>query len=166
MTIHNEHPFLPPPESRDRTRQLRGRLASPVTIVTAGSDGMTASAVLVLEGSPARLVVAINEAAEFCGAVKTTERFVVHIAEQDHRRLSDRFAEISPSPGGLFAGLEVSETQWGPLIGGFDNWAGCRLEATYPIGWQMLLVAEIDHLQVSDLDNPLLYFRGRYRSLA
>ncbi|MGH8958369.1 MAG: flavin reductase family protein [Acidimicrobiia bacterium] len=166
MTIHNEHPFLPPPESRDRARQLRGRLAGPVTIVTAGNDGMTASAVLVLEGSPARVVVAINESSEFCEAVKTTERFVVHVAQQDHRRLSDRFAELSPSPGGLFAGLELTETEWGPLIVGFDNWAGCRLEAIYPVGWQMLLVAEIEHLQVSELDDPLLYFRGRYRSLA
>lgn len=166
MTIHNEHPFLPPPEARDQARQLRGRLAGPVTIVTAGNDGMTASAVLVLEGSPARLVVAINEASDFCDAVKTTERFVVHIAEQEHRQLSDRFAEIAPSPGGLFAGLELTSTEWGPLIGGFENWAGCRLEATYPIGWQLLVVAEIEHLQVTDLEGPLLYFRGRYRSLA
>ncbi|MGH8925979.1 MAG: flavin reductase family protein [Acidimicrobiia bacterium] len=165
MTIHNEHPFLPPPEARDRARQLRGRLAGPVTIVTAGDDGMTASAVLVLEGSPPRLVVAINESSDFSEAVKTTERFLVHVAGQDHRRLSDRFAEISPSPGGLFTGLEVSETEWGPLIGGFENWAGCRLEASLPIGWQMLLVAEIEHTQLGELDDPLLYFRGRYRSL-
>jgi flavin reductase (DIM6/NTAB) family NADH-FMN oxidoreductase RutF len=126
---------------------------------------MTASAVLVLEGSPPRVVVAINESSDFCGAVKSTERFVVHVAQQDHRRLSDRFAEISPSPGGLFAGLEVTESEWGPLISGFDNWAGCRLEAIYPIGWQMLVVAQIEHLQLAELNDPLLYFRGRYRSL-
>jgi hypothetical protein len=29
-----------------------------------------------------------------------------------------------------------------------------------------LLVAEIEHLQLGDLEDPLLYFRGRYRSLA
>ena len=165
MTIHNEHPFLPPPEARDRARQLRGRLAGPVTIVTAGDDGMTASAVLVLEGSPPRLLVGINEIADFHDAVKATQKFVVHIALQEHRPLSDRFAEIAPSPGGLFAGLEVTQTAWGPLIAGFANWAGCRLENTHHIGWQVLVVGEIEHLEVAEIDDPLLYFRGRYRSL-
>jgi flavin reductase (DIM6/NTAB) family NADH-FMN oxidoreductase RutF len=112
------------------------------------------------------MVVAIGESADFAQAVKTSGRFVVHVAEQEHRRLSDRFAELAPAPGGLFAGLEVSETAWGPLLGGFDNWVGCRLEASHPIGFQTLLVAEIEHLQLGDLEDPLLYFRGRYRSLA
>lgn len=166
MTIHHENPFLPPPEARDRARQLRGRLASPVTIVTAGDDGMTASAVLVLEGSPTRVLVGVNEAADFHEAVNSTRRFVVHIGGQDHRHLSDRFAEIAPSPGGLFAGLEIVDTEWGPRIVGFQNWAGCRLETCHTIGWQVLVVGEIEHLELGELDDPLIYFRGRYRSLS
>ena len=58
--IHDENPFVAPPEARDRARQLRGRLAAPVTIVTAGEDGMTASAVLVLEGDPPRMLVGVG----------------------------------------------------------------------------------------------------------
>ena len=166
MTIHHENPFLPPPEARDRARQLRGRLAAPVAIVTSGDDGMTASAVLVLEGSPPRVLVGVNEAADFHDAVNVTKRFVLHVGRQEHRQLADRFAEIAPSPGGLFAGLEIAETEWGPLIGGFDNWAGCRLEACHSIGWQVLVVGEIEHLEVGELADPLIYFRGRYRSLS
>lgn len=166
MTIHNENPFLPPPEARDRARQLRGRLAAPVTIVTAGRDGMTASAVLILEGSPPRIVVAINEAAEFHDAVRETKRFVVHVATGEHRQLADRFAELAPSPGGLFAGLEVIDTEWGPLLPGFPNWAGCLVEDAYNVGWQVLLIGEIEHFELAELDDPLLYFRGRYRSLS
>lgn len=127
---------------------------------------MTASAVLVLEGSPPRVLVGINEAADFHSAVKETKHFVVHVARQEHRHLSDRFAELAPSPGGLFAGLEVVETDWGPRIVGFENWAGCRLEECYSIGWQVLVVGEIEHLEVGEIDDPLIYFRGRYRSLS
>jgi flavin reductase (DIM6/NTAB) family NADH-FMN oxidoreductase RutF len=137
-----------------------------VTIVTAGDDGMTASAVLVLEGSPPRVLVGINETADFHAAVNETGRFVVHVARQQDRNLSDRFAELAPSPGGLFAGLEIEETEWGPRIVGFDNWAGCLLEDCYPIGWQVLVVGKIEHLEVADVSDPLLYFRGRYRSLS
>jgi flavin reductase (DIM6/NTAB) family NADH-FMN oxidoreductase RutF len=166
VTVHNEHPFLPPPEARDRVRQLRGRLAAPVTIVTAGEDGMTASAVLVVEGDPPRLVVTINELADFREAAEQTRRFVLHVAGQDHRHLSDRFAEIAPSPGGLFHGLTTIHTEWGPRISGFETWAGCTLESTFTVGYQLLLVGMIEHLEVGELDDPLIYFRGRYRGLA
>ena len=166
MTVHSEHPFLPPPEARDRVRQLRGRLVAPVTIVTAGEDGMTASAVLVMEGDPPRLAATINELADFREAVERTRKFVIQLATQEHRHLSDRFAEISPSPGGLFHGLTVIETEWGPRIDGFDTWAGCTLESTFTVGYQILIVGMIDHLEVGDLAEPLVYFRGRYRKLA
>jgi flavin reductase (DIM6/NTAB) family NADH-FMN oxidoreductase RutF len=166
VTVHSEHPFLPPPEARDQVRQLRGRLAAPVTIVTAGEDGMTASAVLVMEGDPPRLVATINELADFRDAVERTQKFVMHVATQEHRHLSDRFAEISPSPGGLFHDLSVIETAWGPRIDGFRTWAGCTLETTIAVGYQLLIVGMIDHLVVGDLDDPLVYFRGRYRKLA
>jgi flavin reductase (DIM6/NTAB) family NADH-FMN oxidoreductase RutF len=166
VTVHSEHPFLPPPEARDQVRQLRGRLAAPVTIVTAGEDGMTASAVLVMEGDPPRLVATINELADFRDAVERTQKFVMHVATQEHRHLSDRFAEIAPSPGGLFHDLSVIETEWGPRIDGFRTWAGCTLETTIAVGYQLLIVGMIDHLVVGDLDDPLVYFRGRYRKLA
>jgi flavin reductase (DIM6/NTAB) family NADH-FMN oxidoreductase RutF len=166
MTIHNEHPFQTPPEARDPARRLRGRLVGPVTIVTAGTDGMTASAILVVEGMPARVVMAVSEGADFRQAVSETTRFVMHVGEQEHRPLADRFAEISPSPGGLFAGLDVTETRWGPLIGGFATWAGCRLDSTTQVGSQLLMIGEIEELHLGEIHDPLVYFRGRYRRLA
>jgi flavin reductase (DIM6/NTAB) family NADH-FMN oxidoreductase RutF len=166
VTIHDEHPFLPPPESRDRVRQLRGRLAGPVTIVTAGTDGMTASAVSVVEGDLPRVIVAVSETADFHAAVNETQRFIIHVARQEHRHLSDRFAEVAPSPGGLFHELAVVPTEWGPRIDGFANWAGCTLESTITVGYQILVVGMIEHLEVGELDDPLIYFRGRYRKLA
>ena len=166
MTVHSEHPFLPPPEARDRVRQLRGRLVGPVTIVTSGDDGMTASAVLIMEGAPPRLVATISELADFRESVEKTRRFVMQVAGQEHRHLSDRFAEISPAPGGLFHGLTVIETEWGPRLDGFGTWAGCTLETTLTVGYQVLVVGMIEHLEVGDIDDPLIYFRGRYRKLA
>ena len=166
MTVHNEHPFLPPVEERNRVRQLRGRLVAPVTIVTAGEDGMTASAVLVMEGNPPRLVATISEMADFRDAVERTGRFVMHVGKQEHRHLADRFAEIAPSPGGLFHGLTVIETEWGPRLDGFATWVGCTLETTMTLGFQILVVGLIDHFELGEIDDPLVYFRGRYRNLA
>jgi flavin reductase (DIM6/NTAB) family NADH-FMN oxidoreductase RutF len=166
VTLHSENPFIPPAEERDRVRQLRGRLAGPVTIVTAGQDGMTASAVLVVDGDPARMAVAVSEVANFRDAVERTGKFVMHVATQEQRQLSDRFAELAPSPGGLFHGLTVVESEWGPVIDGFSTWTGCRLESMTPLGYQVLIVGVIEYLEVGDLHDPLVYFRGRYRKFS
>ena len=141
-------------------------MVAPVTIVTAGEDGMTASAVLIMEGDPPRLAATISELADFREAVERTRRFVMHVGKEEHRQLADRFAEVSPSPGGLFHGLTVTETQWGPRLGGFDTWVGCSLETTLTVGFQILVVGMIDYFELGELEDPLVYFRGRYRKLA
>lgn len=127
---------------------------------------MTASAVLVVEGDLPRVVAAISEVADFHTAVKQTGNFVMHVGSQEHRHLSDRFAELAPSPGGLFHDLTLIPTKWGPRIEGFENWVGCSLETTLAVGYQILVVGMIEHLEVGRLDDPLIYFRGRYRKLA
>lgn len=126
---------------------------------------MTASAVFVVEGDPPRAVIAIGDTADFNDAVGETGRFVLHVATSKHRALSDRFAEIAPAPGGLFAGLDLIETPWGPRIAGLATWAGCRLETTVKVGSQVLVVGQIEELELGELDDPLIYFRGRYRNL-
>jgi 3-hydroxy-9,10-secoandrosta-1,3,5(10)-triene-9,17-dione monooxygenase reductase component len=59
IRIGGQPPFAVPPERRDPTRRLRGRLVAPVTVWTAGRPpggaGLTVSSVLVAEGDPARL---------------------------------------------------------------------------------------------------------------
>ena len=55
--IHEgEHPFHPPEGERDPVRRMRGRLAAPVTIITAGDDvgrsGLTVSSLMLAEGDP------------------------------------------------------------------------------------------------------------------
>ena len=54
MTIHNSHPFLPPPEDRNPLRRLRGRMPAPVSIWTSADgarrDGWTISSMLVADG--------------------------------------------------------------------------------------------------------------------
>ncbi len=56
MTIHGDHPFLPPEEERSPVRRFRGRLPSPVTLWTSVHNGeragLTVSSMLVANGEP------------------------------------------------------------------------------------------------------------------
>lgn len=167
--IHDEHPFATPREQRDPARRLRGRLAGPVAVFTAGSGrastGLTVSSVLVSEGPPPRVLALINEATDLWEQIETSGRWVTHVLDESQRSLSDRFAGIRPSPGGLFAGLDIEASPYGPVLTAVGTRAVCRVEQMVPLGHHRLVVGLIDEIVLDDLD-PLVYFRGRYRRLS
>ncbi len=166
--VHDGHPFDAPGEQRDPVRRLRGRLAAAVTLWTAGEGrqraGLTVSPVVM--SAPDALAGSIGADTDLADTVVGTGRFVVHVLDWAQRQAADRFALTTPSPGGLFASDGWTQTAWGPVLDGVGTWAGCRVEATHPFGHGVLLVASVEHAEVAELPRPLLWQRGRYRSLA
>ncbi|NQV06149.1 flavin reductase [bacterium] len=164
--IHDEHPFKTPGELRDPIRRFRGRLPAPVTIVTAGTPstrtGLTVSSIIVAEGEPSHVHLLLAPATDLWTAITETGRFIVHVLERDHRSLSDRFAGIRPSPGGLFADLDVEQTDHGPAIAMLRTRAFCTLAGHRDDPLHVLVHGEIDDVQLHDLREPLRYFRGEY----
>jgi flavin reductase (DIM6/NTAB) family NADH-FMN oxidoreductase RutF len=164
--IHDDHPFRTPSELRDPVRQFRGRLAAPVTVVTSGTAespaGLTVSALLVAEGEPSFVHFLAGRTTDLWYAIEATGGFIVHILEETHRELSDRFALIRPSPGGPFAGLEVEHTEFGPELASLGNRAYCRYAGHKDDAHHMLVHGTIERIDLRDLRNPLQYFRGEY----
>ena len=168
--IHDEHPFVPPPEQRDPVRRLRGRLVAPVTIFTAGNDpegwtSLTVSSLVVAEGDPPLLYCLLGPTTDLVERIAQTERFLVHVCESGHRRIADVFAGLEPSPGGLFAGRQVTQTDHGPLLGGFLATAGCTVVGRREESYNVLVTARIDEVGTDEVRDPLTYFRGGYRRL-
>jgi 3-hydroxy-9,10-secoandrosta-1,3,5(10)-triene-9,17-dione monooxygenase reductase component len=162
IRIGSQPPFAVPPERRDPARRLRGRLVAPVTVWTAGHPpggaGLTVSSVLVAEGQPARLLGLIDPTSAFWEAVQEAGAFVVHV-------LAERFSEVRPPIRGPFERLEVAESPWGPVLGGSRPRAACRLAGSTPVGYAELVEGEIEQLELPDLEDPLAYLHGDYRSV-
>jgi 3-hydroxy-9,10-secoandrosta-1,3,5(10)-triene-9,17-dione monooxygenase reductase component len=169
IRIQMQPPFAVPPERRHPARRLRGRLVAPVTIWTAGRPpggaGLTVSSVLVAEGQPARLLGLIDPTSAFWEAMQETGAFVVHVLAVGDRALAERFSEIRPPIRGPFEGLEVAESSWGPVLGGSRPRAACRLAGSAPVGYAELVEGVIEQLELADLEDPLAYLHGRYRSV-
>lgn len=167
--IHEENPFLDPADQRDPVRRFRGRLSAPVTIVTAGmgSDrsGLTVSSLFVVEGESGIVQLVVGPTSDLWAAVEATGRFVIHICSEEDRSSAEVFAGLRPNPGGLFAGLDVETSEWGPVITSLGERAYCEMLDMTVVGFSGLITATIDHLNLSNLEDPLVYFRGRYRSL-
>jgi 3-hydroxy-9,10-secoandrosta-1,3,5(10)-triene-9,17-dione monooxygenase reductase component len=167
--IHYTDPFRAPEASREPVRRFRGRLTAGVTIWTAngqeGPQGLTMSSVLVAEGDPPVVIGLLSDTAELFEALEVGRRFVVHILDDHHKRLADRFAGLFPSPGGLFSGLSLQETEYGPILEEIENRAYCELMDIGDAGYQRLVRGSIHRLDLTDLTDPLTYFRGRYHSI-
>jgi 3-hydroxy-9,10-secoandrosta-1,3,5(10)-triene-9,17-dione monooxygenase reductase component len=169
MTVHRTDPFATPPEQRSIVRQLRGRFAMGVSVWTSGRDdartGLTISSVLVAEGSPSIVAGLMNETTDLYESIHDTGGFVVHLLREQDRIIADRFAGLRPSPGGLFVGIDVEDGDRGPVMIAFPNRAHCRHVSTTRAGYQELVTGEIERIELDDLVDPLVYFRGRYREL-
>lgn len=169
MTIHTEHPFMPDPEDRDQARRFRGRLVAPVTIVTAGDEdqrvGLTVSSLVVIEGDPPVVQLVVGPNSDLWDVVEESGRFVVHVCPAGDSNTAEIFAGLRPNPGGVFAGSETSQSEWGPVLADFSNRAFCTFSQKEEIGYSGLVTGVIDKVEITELRDPLAYFRGRYRSL-
>ena len=167
--IHDENPFLEPPDQRDPVRRFRGRLTAPVTIVTSGEGedraGLTVSSLFVVEGSPGVVQLVTGPTSDLWLAIEETGRFVVHVCRDADRDLAEVFAGLRPSPGGVFAGLTSTESDNGPVIERLGDRAFCSGAELVEVGYSGIVTGTIERVETGDLIDPLIYFRGRYRSL-
>jgi flavin reductase (DIM6/NTAB) family NADH-FMN oxidoreductase RutF len=167
--IHSGNPFRPDPGERDQARRLRGRLVAAVTIVTAGDSsrrtGLTVSSLMVVEGEPALIYMQVGPTTDLWSVMADTGRFIAHVCRSEHRQLADSFAGLRPYPGGLFVGVETTGSDWGPLLDDLPDRAHCSLVSREETGWSGLVVGRIDMVEVSELNDPLIHFRGGYRRL-
>ncbi|WP_344771296.1 flavin reductase family protein [Aeromicrobium panaciterrae] len=164
MTIHSDHPFLPPSGDRDPLRQLRGRMPAPVTVwasgVGSGRAGLTVSSVIVANGEPGHVLAVIDADSDWW--TSGPETVAVNVLAEEHRFLADAFAGTVPAPGGPFTLGVWTDGEWGPVLEGSAGWLGIRLlEETRPVGWGLLVEGVVEHVETGDSD-ALIHLRGRY----
>ena len=167
--VHDQNPFETPPDQRDPARRFRGRLATPVTVVTSGEGdhrtGLTVSSLVVAEGDPSRIYFLLGSTTDLFYGLEETGKFVVHVLEAGEQTLADIFAGLRPSPGGRFADLDVEQSEWGPVLTNVKTRAYCTYEGGDEETFFIVAEGTIDKLELSDIEDPLVYFRGRYRTL-
>lgn len=163
-------PFTTSVAARDRTRRLRGRLGSPVTIWTAHGTGdvpvgLTVSSILVAEGEPAEVLGLIDPLTSLWDALEARRRFVVHVLAASQERTAERFA--LRFPGDPFEEELPESTPWGPALAQAPNRAYCTVLGWSDAGYARLVRAAIDEIALDERPvRPLVYYRGSYLTAA
>lgn len=155
-------------------RGVVGAFATGVTVVTAYAGGrhhaMTANSFTSVSLDPVLVLVAIEKRARFHEAVLSSGTFAVNVLARDQEDLSRWFATRGRPQDDEHVerfGYRVGEASGAALFDGVLATIECEGYATYDGGDHTVLLGSVIALDAPRADaEPLVFFRGTYRSLA
>ena len=158
-----------PSERRRAYRYTIGNFATGVTIVTAtgpdGPAGMTTNAVTSLSLDPLLLLVCFDRSSRTLDVVRASRRFAVNVLRADDRELAAVFASKRVARE-KFDSVTHSETHGVPVLDTALAWITCELRELLPGGDHVIGIGEVVAMGREDGGDPLVYFRGRYTTIA
>ena len=157
------------PELRRAYRDTIGHFASGVTIVTTngpdGPAGMTTNAVTSLSLDPLLLLVCFERRARTLAAVRVSERFAVNILRAGDRELARIFASKRVARE-KFESVTHAATHGVPVLDRALAWIVCALRELRPGGDHVIGIGEVIGMGAGEPGDPLVYYRGRYTTIA
>jgi flavin reductase (DIM6/NTAB) family NADH-FMN oxidoreductase RutF len=152
----------------ERYRTVFGHFATGVAVVTCagptGSGGMTANAVCSLSLDPMLALVCFEQGARTLPLVRDAGRFAINVLRDGSADVARVFASKVPegeklrdAPHRLAHGM--------PILDAALAWVVCDVRELIPAGDHEIAIGEVVAMDLEDGD-PLLWYRGAYRSLA
>jgi flavin reductase (DIM6/NTAB) family NADH-FMN oxidoreductase RutF len=152
-------------------RRALGCFATGVTVITVDYEGevhgMTANAFTSVSLNPQLILVCVDHKARTHAHLHARKRFGVNILSADQRRISEYYANASREHDHAeeAAGARFDRTAYAtPVLHGALAYLECRLQSAQDAGDHTIFIAEVEDVVVREGD-PLLYFRGQYRSV-
>ena len=164
------------PEAMAAARQFRdvlGRFASGVTVVTSMSNGdpvgMTAQSFSSVSLNPPLVLFIPAKTSRAWPAIQRSGKFCVNFLAHGQEELSntmasrgvDKFADVSWTP--------APETG-SPLLEGILGYVDCQIHTVHEAGDHYVVIGRVLDLDLTDqesgTDQPLLFFEGKYRTTA
>jgi 3-hydroxy-9,10-secoandrosta-1,3,5(10)-triene-9,17-dione monooxygenase reductase component len=150
-----------------RFRDVLGRFASGVTVVTAISNGapvgMTCQSfssvsldpplVLFIPAKTSRAWPLIQRAGRFC--VNFLSHAQAELSNAMASRGTDKFEDVS---------WHRSEATGSPLFDDTLGYVDCTIHAVHEAGDHYVVIGKVLDLQATDAEGPLLFYEGQYRT--
>lgn len=156
------------PESIDPElfRRVLGRVAAPVSVVTAHEDagphGTTVSAFCSLSLQPPMVLVALDRSSDLLGLIERTGRYGINVLARGQEPFAERFARKGR---GKFEGVEWHPERGLPRLPGIQAWLACDVGELLPGGDHVIATGHVvgaDHREAE----PLVYQERTFWALA
>ncbi len=156
------------PEAIERARTFRdvlGRFASGVTVVTTMSNGvpvgMTCQSFSSVSLDPPLVLFVPAKTSRAWPMIQRAGTFCVNFLSADQADLSntmasrgaDKFAEVDWTP---------SPQTGSPILPGALGYVDCTIHAAHESGDHYVVIGKVVDLQVAEAEKPLLFYQGKY----
>ena len=157
-------------EAQARARRFRdvlGRYASGVTVVTTVADGepvgMTCQSFTSVSLDPPLVAFLPTRQSRAFAAIHRAGRFCVNFLADGQEGVSNQMASRGEDK---FAGISWSPTAGtgSPLLDGVVGHVDCTVWAVHEAGDHYVVIGKVVGLDVGEAGDPLLYYRGAYRT--
>lgn len=164
------------PEARAAARSFRdvlGTFASGITVITTMSGdepvGMTCQSFSSVSLDPPLVLFVPARSSRAWPLIQRSGRFCVNILGADQEHVSDQMATKGVDK---FEGLgwHPAKATGSPVLDGTLAHLDCTIHTVHEAGDHFVVIGRVQHLEIApDRDpdgggEPLLYFRGRYRT--
>lgn len=149
-------------------RRAMGRFASGVSVITSGSEGeihaMTVNSLATVSFEPLMVMFCVSNKARMRETVVKNSFFAINILSQQQEDISQYFAGAKDSPIPSNVNFETLENV--PVLSNCLSTVVCQLEQLIPAGDHQIVLGQVLALRYHEKEEqPLIYFRGRYRQL-
>jgi len=162
-------PADPPSDLARAYRDTIGRFATGVTVVTAigpdGPAGLTTNAVASLSLDPRLLLVCFEARSRTLEVVRASRRFAVNILRAEDVELAAVFASKRVARE-KFASVTHTEEHGVPVLDRALAWIACDLRELRAAGDHEIGIGEVIGTAAGEPGDPLVFFAGRYATIA
>jgi 3-hydroxy-9,10-secoandrosta-1,3,5(10)-triene-9,17-dione monooxygenase reductase component len=164
-----EHLEVDGDEAQARAREFRdvlGRYCSGVAVVTTVSGGqpvgMTCQSFTSVSLEPPLVAFLPTRQSRAFAAIQRAGHFCVNFLSADQAGISDRMASRGDDK---FASVAWSTSKSGSaLIDGTVGYVDCTVHAVHEAGDHYIVIGKVVDMAVGDDTQPLLFYRGAYRT--
>ena len=164
-----EHLEVDGDEAQARAREFRdvlGRYCSGVAVVTTVSGGqpvgMTCQSFTSVSLEPPLVAFLPTRQSRAFAAIQRAGHFCVNFLSSDQAGISDRMASRGDDK---FADVAWSTSKSGSaLIEGTVGYVDCTVHAVHEAGDHYIVIGKVVDMAVGDDTQPLLFYRGAYRT--
>ena len=155
---------LPTSIDEARFRQVLGRFATGVTVVTglAGGEpvGLAVNSFTSVSLEPALVAFCVAKRSRTWPRLRVAGTFCVNILAEHQEALSRAFAGRPPD---RFLGVGWRPGRSGaPVLADVLAWIECTVEAEHDAGDHVIVVGRVQDLDVGHEGRPLVFYRGGY----
>ena len=144
-------------------RRVLGSFATGVVVVTGEDDdgpvGFACQSFASVSLDPPLVLFCPAHTSTSWPRIAASGHFVVNVLAADQREVCAQFAT---SGADKFAGLDWTQTAWGPAIEDCLAQIMCTIEDVHRAGDHDIVVGHVQQLVTPREEGPLLFFRGDY----